>query len=281
VLPLALELVGETTIEVHQFVWSALGRDDVAFAVPTQFEASSLAHATSSWYGPLGAVVSLGALVPAVVELRRGRVGRLAVVLAAAPLLSIAGLALAVVWDPHRGRFLMLAVLMATAAWALTYRIRTIAWTTAAAGVVAASLTMLHLEGKPSGVELFEHGPPPSVVPDETVWGQSRVAVQSLLRFGAPETEVLDFVDGQIPAAATVGLAPRANDFLSPYFGEDLSRTVRLVRPDVGVGADVEWLVLSPEAQDAACAADWERVFDSGGWRVDRRVAEDCPAAAD
>jgi Glycosyltransferase family 87 len=279
VLPIALEVVGGTAVEVHQFVWSALGRDDVAFAVPTQFEASSLAHSTSSWYGPLGAVVSLGALVPGVVGLRRGRVGRLAVVFAAAPLLSIAGLALAVVWDPHRGRFLMLAVLMATAAWALTYRIRPIAWATAAVGVVAASLTMLHLEGKPSGVELFEHAPPPSVVPDETVWGQSRVAVQSLLRFGDPETEVLAFVDGQVPEEDTVGLAPRANDFLSPYFGRELSRTVRLVRPEAGVGADVEWLVLGPEAQDAACAADWQRVFDSGGWRVDRRVAQSCDGA--
>ena len=171
----------------------------------------------------------------------------------------------------------MLALLMATAAWALTYRIRALAWATAAIGVVAATLTLLHTEGKPSGVELFERGPPPSVVPDETVWGQSRVEAQSLLRFGDPETEVLAFVDSQLPQDATVGVAPRPNDFLSPYFGASLSRTVRLVRPEEGVDADVEWLVLAPDAPDERCAPAWVTVFESGGWRVDHRVAETCP----
>jgi hypothetical protein len=79
-----------------------------------------------------------------------------------------------------------------------------------------------------------------------------------------------------IPAHATVALAPRVNDFISPYFGPHLSREVLLVRTGGVVPPRADWLVMSPSTHVVRCRRAWRRelALDTG-WRIERRVAPD------
>jgi hypothetical protein len=174
-------------------------------------------------------------------------------------------------------------VALAAATWGVLLR-----WAAAAAAITTIAATALALalanhQGKPSGFgELWASGDPPPP-PVHSVWDEPRWSVQTWLRPGDDREDVLfRFVDEQLPDDADVAVAPRENDFLSPYFGSHLSRHVSLVPDDGrGVPPDADWLVLSPGSSVAHCRGSWrtELALDSG-WRVERRTAPDaCPEA--
>jgi hypothetical protein len=132
---------------------------------------------------------------------------------------------------------------------------------------------------KPSGLAELWPADETHFVSRESVWGADRADVQTRLRPDEGEEFVYRYLEANVADDATISVAPRANDFLSPFFGPRLSRHVSLASRTAEVDPAAEWLILAPHADARRCRADWRRVETYGsGWRIERRVARDsCP----
>ncbi len=103
----------------------------------TVFHAPNLlANGAASWYGPLGAIGLVAGIAVAAREVRRRAAPRATLALASAPVAFALLLALTIVWDPSRGRFLIFGFALAAASWGLFLRHRWLAWATTAIGAV-------------------------------------------------------------------------------------------------------------------------------------------------
>lgn len=237
--------------------------------------AVTTAEATISWYGPAGVTLVVGGVATAVAAVRRGSATGLVTFLALAPVVQLLLLSAAIAYDPFRGRFFMTAFALAAATWGLLLRYRAVATGAVALALTASGLTLLHSDAKPAGVGIFEEGEP-------TVWGKPRWHVQALLRPRTGERSVLRFVEERVPGDATIGLAARSNDLLSPFFGERLSRSVELLPEGTLPAASTDWLVISPGRTVPGCLADWRQELGLMlGWIVVRRVGSGSCAAAE
>ena len=227
-----------------------------------------------SWYGPAGVLLLVvGAAV--VIRLRvRGRLPSIAVGLALAPLILVATLALTIVWDPYRGRFLIFGFVLAAATWGVFARTRIAAGAVAAVALVSLGLSLANYVGKPSG--LGEIWPPRALpfVPVESIWGVSRADAQTRLRPESVERILFRRFEELVPGDAAVAVGARENDYLSPYFGARLSRHVDLV-DDGAPPVEAEWLVVAPRTTIRRCPHAWRLVFRRLGWVIERRVAPD------
>jgi hypothetical protein len=115
-----------------------------------------------------------------------------------------------------------------------------------------------------------------------TIWNDPRWEAQARLRPGEPESMLFRYFEEEVPAEASVALAPRENDLLSPYFGPRFSRHVSLVSRNGGdVPKEAQWLVVSPSSSVRRCRAAWRLELGLGsGWRIERRIAPDsCPTS--
>jgi hypothetical protein len=168
----------------------------------------------------------------------------------------------------------MLGVALAASTWGLWLRRPGVTVAITAIGVVTLFLSLANYLGKPSGFgELWPRGSGFSWS-EASIWRDTRSQAQVRLRPGGGELSVLEHVAAHVPTDADIAIAPRENDFLSPYFGPRLSRHVSLLRPGDPVPPAVEWLVLSPEAGVHECDGPFEETHSNGGgWRVARRVS--------
>jgi hypothetical protein len=241
-----------------------------AFAGP-----NLLANAAASWYGPLGAIGLVAGIVVAGREVRRRAAARATLALAAAPVAFAVLLALTIVWDPFRGRFLVFAFALAASSWGLFLRYRWLAWATTAIGAVTVVLALVNAQAKPSGLRALTAGA------TESVWGRPDWWTQSLLRADEDDRAVLELVARDVPPHAAIALAPFQNDFVSPYFGRSLGRHVYLTERREPVDPRARWLVAAPGVRPLACAADWHvlRVTPEG-WLVARRAETLMPRSA-
>lgn len=259
--------------------WAALGRPETAPFV-RGFGLNVDADGTLSWYGPLGALLLVLGTVATLYLRKRSGTPRLTIVLALAPWLALLTLAVTIVWDPHRGRFLVFGVALAAAAWGILLRSDGATAAVVAIGVVSAGLSLANYEGKPSGMgEIW----PPSeeqLVSVNSIWEADRAEVLARLRPEEGEEKVFRFLEEAVPDETRLAVAPRENDFLSPYFGPRLSRHVTLVDEDGVIAEDSDWLVIHPTRTVVRCAESWDsRLRVPGGWRLERRIAPDtCPA---
>jgi hypothetical protein len=257
--------------------WVAVGRPETA-PFERGWNLNVEADPAASWYGPLGVLLVTAGVALVAYGWARGRLPTLAFVFALAPWILLATLSLAVVWDPFRGRFLMYGIALATAASGFVLRFPAAAGATVAIGTTTLVLSFANYLGKPSGLgDLWPRSEPPLASP-ESIWSADRVEAQTRLRLGEGELPVLRFVEEKIAATATLAIAPRSNDFLSPYFGEHLSRRVRLVPTQGRVPADAEWLVLAPGSRVRTCRSSWQTALQvEAGWRIARRArSDDC-----
>lgn len=262
----------------RQLAPTALGAAAVVMLVPLAIalgarvtgreRSGTLADATGSWYGPAGVLAVAAATVLIASRYRARRAPLSEVLLAAAPLAQLVLMAAALAYDPYRGRFLMPAMALSAATWGVLLARRSLAAGTFVIAVVTVTLSLLTFAGKPSGLPLGDGSKA------RAPWGEPRWFVQTILRPDGNERSVLRFVDRHVPAATTIALAVHPNDFLSPYFGRRLTRTIRLVPDGYAVPSDAAWLVISSEKSVDLCLSDWRQAFAlRSGWRVLRRVA--------
>jgi Dolichyl-phosphate-mannose-protein mannosyltransferase len=236
---------------------------------------NGLAASTVSWYGPVGVVGLLAGLGIAVRGSPAGRRRLSVILMAAAPIVGMACVAAAIVWDPTRGRFLIFPFALAAASWADFLATRWLAWTVALLTVVTAALSLVNAEAKPTGITALWPDSGPSV------WGKPDWYAQTILRPDSDDTTMLRVVGRLIPSDTTLTLASRPNDFLAPYFGRNLTRRVMLVRDGQVVSPASNWLVAAPGVRPRSCRADWRVRYRLGvpeGWLIAQRVGTaNCP----
>jgi hypothetical protein len=251
--------------------WAGVGRPETA-PFELGWDLNEVADTALSWYGPLGTLLIPMGLVSAIACRRRGAPLAL-VAFAAAPSLLLLMLVLTITWDPFRGRFLVPGLVLAAATWGTLLRWRALAVSAAVIGALTLVLSLLTYQGKPSGIGRVLGIENPFRVTVSSIWGASRTDAQTLVRPGSDDRPLFRFVERAIPDDASVAVAPRENDFLSPFFGPQLSRRVVLVRLRNGVvPTDAEWLVLAPGARVRRCREAWARELRTrSGWRIERR----------
>ena len=261
-LPAAMPAVGEALLRAHEKLWLTLGSRDLAF-----LDKDRDPHSPStvfSYYGSLGFVLIVAGIVLATLAVRRRAVRREAVVLAVAPLVFAFLLATAIAYDPFRGRFFMFSVALAASTWGLVLRYRWLAWGTTAIAVMTVPLVFVHSTEKPAGIALLERGTP------QGVWGKSREQVQTWTREGGT-AQTIEFFRN-VPRESRVGLRVGEDDWVYPYFGRDLRRTVVFTPPGVPLDG-LDWLVVAP-GNAVPRPSSWSTALETAdGWRVYRRSA--------
>ena len=278
--PLALPSLASAGESATIRAWSALGRPDTP-PFERGWGLNNAADSTDSWFGPVGLALLLAGTVVVAVLWRRGRLPALAVALVTAPWVLLATLAVTIVWDPWRGRFLIFGVALAASTWGVLLRSRTVAATTATVGVLTLALSLANAQGKPSGLwELWSPGDDvPSFFRHGSVWGDDRSSVLVRLRPAEGEEAVYEHLEAEVPADARIAIAARENEYLLPYFGADLSRHVSLVRAGDVAPIEAQWVVESPGSRARRCQGAWRTTLElEAGWHVARRVGPDACA---
>ena len=216
----------------------------------------------TSWYGPLAILLLAAGTGLVVVEWARGSLAGRAVVYALAPWVLLLTLALTIVWDPWRGRFLAFGVALAAATWGVALRSRALATAAAVVGPLVLFLCLANLVGRPSGLG--------STV---GVWTSPRWDVYGRLTGLA---FLHRFVEERVPDGATVALAVPRDEAIHPYFGPELSRHVMFVDDETGRAPPAaEWVVVAPEFAVRLCPEAWRPELRHRGWSVERRIADD------
>ena len=258
-LPLLVLPVRDGLVRVHQKAWFELGRSDLGDLDPGR--SGTKAGTLFTWYGPVGALLVLAVGVLVIRRVRRGALPAGAVVLALAPFLWVAGVAVAVTYFEWNGRFAMGGFALAAATWGVLLDVRPAAWAAVAVSAVTVGLTLVHYDEKPSGVRLLE---PTSA---QSVWTAPRWEVQGIV----PSLGTLiRLTDETIPAGSTIAVWP------SP-FPEEGQRGIQLLPfPLLGTGLDrrlvyardaataerkdASWLILPDDAL-TPCADGWREAF--------------------
>jgi len=68
----------------------------------------------------------------------------------------------------------------------------------------------------------------------------------------------------------------RGDDYVFPYFGSSLDRTIRLLRPGMQATRQLGWIVEAPGREVPLCESSWRTVLTTGeGFTVLRRISTD------
>ena len=263
-LPLAVPLVRDGLFRTHERVWLAL--DEPELAALAADRGSLPPSSTSSFYGPTGLVLLLAGTFLVVREVRRRALRPLAIVLVTAPLGFALLVAVATVYDPYRGRFLMFSMSLAAATWGVVLGRRWLAWGVVSMASVTLLLAFVYSAEKPTGLRVLD------LSRTNGVWGQPRAEVQAWTRPGDTAEVVRFFADER--STGRVGLRIDDTDWVYPYFGRELDRTVFFVPPNAEFDG-FDWLVFS-ERRVQKPGSGWSLALRTeDGWRVFRRAVDD------
>ena len=167
----------------------------------------------------------------AVREVRRGRVARSAIALAAAPLVAIGLFSLVVTYQRYEGRYFIAAFALCAATfggYALARR-----WLgTAVVGiaVVTALLTLVNAMGKPTGITILGENA------SDRVWSMPRWQQQGILRPTPSERDevaTMRFVEEHVPSDARLGDRARREQLRASRTSDAIS-SAELTIVDVG-----------------------------------------------
>ena len=247
-IPFFVIALGPLAKRGYQYLLFHLGRPDLG--VLDYGRDFYGANQMSTYYGPVGLAVLLSVFV--LVRMRRV-IPRIAIVLAATPLLLVLSIAIFVGYSETSGRFFVFAVALGTAAFALFLSSRPIIWAVVALSVPTLALTLRANVEKPL-----------------SVWGKPRKEVQTLLVRGNEETRLIRFADESVPRRARLGLALDVHDLSYPFFDSHLERRVRFVSSTQTLLHDLDWLAVSPRRLPPRGL--WQEVLRTpGGWRLYKR----------
>jgi hypothetical protein len=273
-LPFLVLPARDGLLRIHQKAWFELGRPDIGNLDPGR--AGTKAGTLFTWYGPVGALLAIAVGIVVVRRVRRGALPPVTVMLVLAPLVWIAGVAVAVTYFEWNGRFVMGGFALAAATWGLALEARAAAWAVVAVSAVTVGLTLVHYDEKPSGLRLLESTGATSV------WGAPRAQVQGIL----PSLETLiRRTDETIPDGSLVAVWPSPIPEVGettmqlppfPLAGPHLRRQL-VYATDVAEAerAGAQWAIL-PSTPPAQCADGWRRAFSAPPWWI---VLERVPGA--
>ena len=279
VTPHAVALVGRGYAYGGLKLGEALGRADLVDQL-RDWEPSEVPDGAFSWFGPVGALMVVGGIPVAVWQIRRHSITRVALVLAAAPIVAIGLVSITISYQNHQGRYFVAALALCASTWggfALTYR--PVGAAIAILAAVTAGLCLVNSLGKPSGVGVLRGDPRSSV------WTLPRWEQQGILRSTPPERDevmTMRLVEERVPVNASIGVSLAHNSLVFPYFGADLGRTLTIVDEEDVLPPGIEWLVASPGRRLTGCRDAWQRErLGPYGWSVWRRSGPDTCSAVD
>ena len=232
-------------------------------AAPFAFTINVRSEETRAYYGPLGALLLLPAVVWSLVAVARRRAPPILLVSALAIPLYILGVAVSTRYNEFNGRYLVPAVIFAMPLVALVYRRR--ALSAIVAGVAALTLAFVHIgnEVKPTGA-----------LRKPAIWDMSRAQAQAAKWPGMQD--VIESVERHVPSDERLGYALRYNDWVYPWYGPRLDRRlVKLPRRDFieeAERAGLDSVLVSGVVK--ATPPEWEALtFPAGGWTLLLRTA--------
>lgn len=277
VTPYVVSLVAQSWASVGLTIGDALGRPDLVdqlrdWRVPTASDGAF------SWFGPVGAVLALGALPVAAVEILSRRLTKTALILATTPIAALALVSFVISYQRYQGRYFISAFALCVAVWGgFALRRRWVGTVIVGMATVTVLLSLVNSMGKPSGLALFEGDTGMSV------WSMPRWMQQGILRPTPPERDeilTIRYVQERVPDDASLGIALVDNSFAAPYFGRNFRRTLSIIDAGDAVPRDVDWIVAAPERVLRGCRNAWTRVrTGTYGWTVWRRMAPDTCSA--
>lgn len=269
-VPLLLLPFEHKLISAHFKFWDALGRRDLGNLDSGRDLTKSASN--FSWYGPLGSVLLVGAAVLVILEVRRRRLDRIALVSVIAPVYWLVAFAALLFYQDWIGRFFAFPIALAAATWGIVLRWRPIAWGVVAIAGTTLLLSLANDAKRPSGLPLLEGGKPRSV------WNTPRWTGVALRDdYDAP----IRYLDQQIPGSADVGLAITPSEPVYPFFGRGLDRHVRFVyEHDRDAPEGVNWVFVRPDHPSSLCPEAWGVALRTkDGWRImHREGARTCSA---
>jgi hypothetical protein len=251
-IPFLVIAFGPLAKRGYQYILYHAGRPDLGILDSTRD--MYFADPVSAYYGPLGLALLFGVFV--LIRKRRD-VPRVAIALAAAPLLLVLITSLTLGYSEWSGRFFLFAMALAVASFALFLSSRPVMWAVVALSVPTVPLTLHANSEKPL-----------------SLWGKPRWQVQTHTGPGNEESQIIRFAEESIPLNARIGLAINPHDWSYPFFGPRLERHVRFVPSTQQPPGDVDWLVLSPERRESEGSPPgvWRVVLRTPhGWRLYRR----------
>ena len=267
-IPLVLMPAERALIRGYFKFWDLAGRRDLANLDSGRDITKSASN--FSWYGPLGSLLLVGAAVVVVIEVRRRRLDRTALVSVVAPLYWLVAFAALLFYQDWIGRFFAFPVALAAATWGIVLRWRPIAWGIVAIAATSLLLALANDAKRPSGLPLLAGDKPRSV------WNTPRWTGVALRKdYDAP----IRYLDQHVPDSANVGLAITPSEPVYPFFGRGLERHVRFVYPqDRDAPTGVDWVFIRPDHPSSLCSAAWGLALRTGdGWRVmHRKGARTC-----
>ena len=270
--PIVVEVASPALGWLFSKPWEARGYLSLANELRGS-RASTLADGVGSWYGPLATVVGFAVMCVTISRVRRNVLARSAIAAATAPWIGIAILAIAIAYDPWRGRFLVALWVLNVAVWGVLERHRAVVLSIASVTALTFGLCLVAYYGRPLGIDQLSERSGPSI------WGLERWQAQTMLRDsprGHGERFVIREVERRVPADARIAVSVRSDDFVFPYFGAQLGREVRPIGPHETLPADAEWLAASPEAMPLGCSDAWRTVaLHRSGWGLYRRSGPD------
>jgi hypothetical protein len=269
-LELHTEIGRRGLYKVHQL----LGQPDAFLAFEGSLAYSpATASAGDSWYGVTGLLLAVGVGIAAVVLVRRGRLPRVALLFAAAPVVWLLLLAASLTYHPFHGRFFAFPVALSAALWGLALRVRPVAWAAVGLAATTALVTLVHSLEKPSGLRLLDR------TPTSSAWTMERWELQSAHAPGVGP--LYRFFEKEVPPRDPVALALDADDFGYPVFGPRLERRVELV-PFGSDAADIQarWLLASFDRVADIDRRCWRPVLEDDDGTIFRKVSPPAPGSA-
>ena len=240
--------------------WQLVGYDHVTeYGV---IRDPTIASNLQSWYGPLGFVLCLAALVVVARAVRRKRLPLLALALAASPLAFVAGMSIVTEYHPLNGRFAMGGVALAAATWGVVRRSPVGAAAAVAVAATTVVLSLVAFTERPAGVGLLEASRRPSVWQLPRGWSQSN------------QPEIAQMIE-HLAAAAADGttIAVTRNPDIYPFaFVGYPSLDHRLAYADTlaeAAARKADWAVLPLRG---GCVPGWRVDLESPPWGVYRRA---------
>ena len=265
-VPLLVIPVDRFVLRASQKGFAAIGREDAGFLDAGR--SATKASPIFSWFGTPGTLLTALAIVVAVRGVRRRELPPFAVVVAAAPVLWVALVGVGVPYWEWNGRYAIGGFVIGAAMWGVVLRWPPLALATAAVVALTTLLAFVHLHDRPSGIRLLEPTREPSVwtEPDWRLQATDNPHLRALYRFfeeHVPRDAALAVEPEVWPGAANVG----GNLPAFPFFGRDLTRTVRLAdSPEAALATGADWALL--REPDARCTPGWRPAFRYEPWVV-------------
>jgi hypothetical protein len=260
----------------YRKLWAVAGQPELVLVDLDRVE--TFASSMQSGAGPVGLLLLAIGTVLTAREVAGGRLRRIALGFALAPLLWIAMIAATVAYFRWNARFTLAGFALAAMTWGLALRVRWLAAGLAATAAVTLLLSYTHFYEKPAGIRLLEPRVARSAFttprPETMAWDPRVVPLLRFLEYELPSDASVAVFPVFYPRRP--GMPPDTAPELLAYtaFGASVDRRVALaLDPATALRSQADWYLI-PSDRIGRCVPGWRTVTTRSSWTVLRRAPE-------